>query len=62
MFEDLPSELQGLSERSLDDNITLRVLPIGASIVWGYASSDGNGFRYPLRNALVSGGNAVNIR
>lgn len=57
----LSPELHALSRRA-DDTTTLRVLPIGASIVYGYASSDGNGFRYPLRNALVQGGRDVNVR
>jgi hypothetical protein len=61
-IDSLSSELHGLSRRSLAGNITLRILPIGASIVWGYDSTDGNGFRYPLRNALVWGGNPVNVR
>ena len=39
----------------------MRILPLGASIVFGLKSTDGNGFRYELRNALVYGGNAVNM-
>jgi lysophospholipase L1-like esterase len=34
---------------------------LGASIVWGADSTDGNGFRYGLRNQLVYDGNAVNM-
>lgn len=60
-IDSLSSELEILSRRA-DDTTPLRVLAIGASIVWGYASSDGNGFRYPLRNALVQGGRNVNVR
>lgn len=39
----------------------LRVLPLGASIVFGQSSSDGNGFRYGLRNQLIANGNPVNM-
>lgn len=33
--------------------IELRILPLGASIVAGVGSSDGNGFRAPLQDALA---------
>ncbi|KAL8884038.1 MAG: hypothetical protein Q9215_007828, partial [Flavoplaca cf. flavocitrina] len=36
-----------------DPDIELRILPLGASIVAGVGSSDGNGFRAHLRNALA---------
>ncbi|KAH8585657.1 hypothetical protein B0O99DRAFT_530303 [Bisporella sp. PMI_857] len=38
----------------------LRILPFGASIVWGAASSDLNGFRGRLRTLLVGNGASVN--
>lgn len=41
--------------------VQLRILPLGASIVYGQKSSDGNGFRYALRNQLVDNGNPVNF-
>ena len=34
------------------DKVSLRILPLGASITWGYLSSDGNGYRKPLRDQL----------
>jgi len=34
-------------------------MPLGASIVWGTDSTDGNGFRLHLRNLLEQGGNNV---
>ncbi|KAH8657733.1 hypothetical protein BX600DRAFT_400504 [Xylariales sp. PMI_506] len=34
------------------DLVDLRILPLGASIVWGLQSTTGNGFRGPLRNQL----------
>lgn len=49
-----------LATRGLADEVQLRILPLGASIVYGLKSSDGNGFRYPLRNQLVNG-NPVNM-
>jgi len=36
-------------------------MPLGASITWGQASSDGNGYRGVLRTMLTSGGNPVNM-
>lgn len=39
----------------------MRVLCLGASITYGYESTDGNGYRYGLRGALVGGGNVVNM-
>ncbi|KAH7400346.1 hypothetical protein BKA64DRAFT_642498 [Cadophora sp. MPI-SDFR-AT-0126] len=39
----------------------LRIMPLGASIVYGQGSTDRNGFRYGLRNKLVWGGNPVNM-
>jgi len=40
---------------------TLRILCLGASITFGYKSSDGNGFRYGLRKKLVESGQTVNM-
>ena len=50
-----------LTKRSLDNGVQLRILPLGASIVYGLKSSDGNGFRYGLRNQLIYDGNPINI-
>ena len=50
-----------LVRRSIDNSVILRILPLGASIVYGLTSSDGNGFRYALRNQLVYGSNTVNF-
>ncbi|KAH8895826.1 carbohydrate esterase family 3 protein [Thozetella sp. PMI_491] len=41
--------------------LPLRIMPLGASITFGQASTDGNGYRGSLRDQLVSGGNAVNM-
>jgi hypothetical protein len=38
-----------------------RILPLGASIVWGVGSSNGNGFRKPLRDGLRQEGWKVNM-
>ena len=48
-----------LNNRALNNGVQLRILPLGASIVYGLKSSDGNGFRNALRNRLVSNGNNV---
>ncbi|KAL2820693.1 SGNH hydrolase-type esterase domain-containing protein [Aspergillus granulosus] len=42
-------------------NIPLRILPLGASITYGVHSSDGNGYRRPLRDQLRSDGWEVNM-
>lgn len=44
-------------KRSIADGQTLRILPMGDSITWGYYSSDGNGYRLDLLNLLA--GNPV---
>lgn len=50
-----------ISRRGLANNVQLRIMCLGASIVYGYGSTDGNGFRYALRNKLVYDGNPVNM-
>ncbi|KAK9782805.1 hypothetical protein SCAR479_01148 [Seiridium cardinale] len=42
---------------SFAGGILLRIEPLGASITHGVASSDGNGYRKYLRDAIVSNGN-----
>jgi hypothetical protein len=42
------------------DPQVLRILPLGASIVYGTDSSDGNGFREDLRSQLIVNGASVN--
>ncbi|KAK4194132.1 family 3 putative carbohydrate esterase [Triangularia verruculosa] len=37
----------------------LRIMPLGASITYGQASTDGNGYRSDLRNQLVAAGNTL---
>ncbi|KAK1752312.1 family 3 putative carbohydrate esterase [Echria macrotheca] len=41
--------------------VPLRIMPLGASITYGQASSDGNGYRGSLRDQLTSAGNVVNM-
>jgi lysophospholipase L1-like esterase len=36
-------------------------MPLGASITWGQASSDGDGYRGVLRGMLAAGGNPINM-
>ncbi|RMZ08806.1 hypothetical protein D0862_03841 [Hortaea werneckii] len=45
------------ASKSINNGMKLKVLPLGASIVWGQNSADGNGFRGGLRKALIAGGN-----
>ncbi|KAI1850641.1 hypothetical protein JX265_004351 [Neoarthrinium moseri] len=46
---------------SFAGGIPLRIMPLGASITHGVASSDGNGYRQDLRQHIVDMGNAVNM-
>lgn len=39
----------------------LRISPLGASVTWGTGSSDGNGYRGPLREQLTGAGHVVNL-
>ncbi|KAK9590735.1 hypothetical protein V6Z92_003825 [Aspergillus fumigatus] len=41
-----------IAERDDAPKVPLRILPLGASITWGYLSSTGNGYRKPLRDKL----------
>ncbi|RMY49096.1 hypothetical protein D0863_15232 [Hortaea werneckii] len=45
------------ASKSINNGMKLKILPLGASIVWGQNSADGNGFRGGLRKALIAGGN-----
>lgn len=42
------------------NDLVLRILPLGASIVFGTDSIDGNGFREDLRSQLIANGASVN--
>ncbi|PGG95702.1 hypothetical protein AJ79_09910 [Helicocarpus griseus UAMH5409] len=44
-----------------DPKVALRVLPLGASITFGTASSDGNGYRKALRDAMTFAGHSVDM-
>ncbi|KAK3378891.1 carbohydrate esterase family 3 protein [Lasiosphaeria ovina] len=46
---------------ALGGGVPLRIMPLGASITWGQASSDGNGYRDAVRTQLTSAGNPVNM-
>ncbi|KAK4913976.1 hypothetical protein LTR49_017794 [Elasticomyces elasticus] len=48
-----------LGRRSINNGLELKIMPLGASIVYGTDSTDGNGFRLRLRDLLESGGNKV---
>ena len=48
-----------INDRVLDNAAQIRILPLGASIVYGFKSSDGNGFRNALRNKLINNGNPM---
>ncbi|KAI0164526.1 carbohydrate esterase family 3 protein [Hypoxylon sp. FL1284] len=63
-----PSDSEILSRDNLEarakgfaNGMTLRIMPLGASITYGYASTDKNGYRKILRDRLVDNGNPVNM-
>ncbi|MEV7625048.1 SGNH/GDSL hydrolase family protein [Actinoplanes sp. NPDC089786] len=49
----------GLAAPSAAAADPIRVMPLGASITWGTASSDGNGYREGLRQHLAGAGVAI---
>jgi len=57
------SSPRNVTERAINSRAlpTLRILALGASITWGAGSTDGNGYRYGLRGALVKDGYTVNM-
>ncbi|KAM0702010.1 hypothetical protein Q7P35_010920 [Cladosporium inversicolor] len=46
-----------VNDQALDSAVQLRILPLGASIIYSLKSSDGNGFRNALRRKLINNGN-----
>jgi lysophospholipase L1-like esterase len=58
----LPTPAVNDAHMVVDDHVSksavqLRILPLGASIMYGLKSSDGNGFRAALRKRLIDNGN-----
>ncbi|KAM0713348.1 hypothetical protein Q7P35_000800 [Cladosporium inversicolor] len=47
--------------KSSNNTLNLQIMPMGASLVYGLESSDGNGFRLGLENLLESNGSAVTM-
>ncbi|KAK4125761.1 carbohydrate esterase family 3 protein [Parathielavia appendiculata] len=58
-----PSTTLLTSRAPLGNGVALRIMPLGASITYGTASSDGSGYRAALRAHIVSAatGNKVNM-
>ncbi|XXH03827.1 hypothetical protein Hte_010233 [Hypoxylon texense] len=52
-----------VSERAkgFANGMALRIMPLGASITYGYGSTDKNGYRKDLRDRLEDNGNEVNM-
>jgi lysophospholipase L1-like esterase len=48
-----------LLKRAINNGVKIKILPLGASITWGTASSDGNGYRERLGELIKVGGNDV---
>ncbi|KAI8966659.1 carbohydrate esterase family 3 protein [Daldinia sp. FL1419] len=47
--------------KGFGDGVPLRIMPLGASITFGFGSTDNNGYRKDLRDKLESNGNEVNM-
>ncbi|KAI0891358.1 carbohydrate esterase family 3 protein [Annulohypoxylon nitens] len=47
--------------KGFGNGMPLRIMPLGASITYGYRSTDGNGYREDLRSQLEANGNKVNM-
>lgn len=60
-FESLGQFESSKGKRQSRKSVDLRILPLGASIVWGVGSGTGNGFRKPLRDHLKFKGWTVNM-
>ena len=57
----LPTNFTAFDVTRRSSNFYLRVMPLGASITEGVASSDGNGYRKWIRDALRYNGWQVNM-
>ncbi|KXJ87696.1 SGNH hydrolase-type esterase domain-containing protein [Microdochium bolleyi] len=49
------------NSRRQDTSVPLRIMPLGASITWGTASEDGNGYRKIVYDSLVESGFSVDM-
>ncbi|KAL7623485.1 hypothetical protein AAE478_007167 [Parahypoxylon ruwenzoriense] len=47
--------------KGFGNGMPLRIMPLGASITFGYGSTDGNGYRKDLRDQLEAYGNKINM-
>ncbi|KAI2620283.1 carbohydrate esterase family 3 protein [Hypomontagnella submonticulosa] len=57
----LPRDTDAAEAAGFAHNLPLRIMPLGASITYGYGSSDKNGYRKILRDMLEQNGNKVNM-
>ncbi|KAI1099184.1 carbohydrate esterase family 3 protein [Jackrogersella minutella] len=55
------SDTSDAQAKGFGDGMPLRIMPLGASITYGYESTDGNGYRLDLRKQLEANGNEVNM-
>jgi len=55
------ASLEPLGRRQVDDVVTLRIMVLGASIMYGSGSTDQNGCRQGLRTQLRQHGYQVNM-
>ncbi|KAI0853119.1 carbohydrate esterase family 3 protein [Daldinia vernicosa] len=49
------------AKKGFGNGVPLRIMPLGASITFGFGSSDNNGYRKDLRDKLEAAGNKVNM-
>ncbi|KAF3058575.1 carbohydrate esterase family 3 protein [Daldinia childiae] len=47
--------------KGFGNGVPLRIMPLGASITFGFGSSDNNGYRKDIRDKIEANGNKVNM-
>ncbi|OTB01449.1 carbohydrate esterase family 3 protein [Hypoxylon sp. CI-4A] len=57
----LPRHTDKAEAKGFGNGVSLRIMPLGASITYGYKSTDGNGYRKVLMERLVAYGNQVDM-
>ncbi|KAI1657216.1 carbohydrate esterase family 3 protein [Daldinia decipiens] len=57
----LPRDALKPRAKGFGNGIPLRIMPLGASITFGFGSSDNNGYRKDIRDKIEANGNKVNM-
>ncbi|KAI1646275.1 carbohydrate esterase family 3 protein [Daldinia loculata] len=57
----LPRDALATRAKGFGNGVPLRIMPLGASITFGFGSSDNNGYRKDIRDKIEANGNKVNM-